>query len=42
MIMIVTVNIETLMSSNYSGFLKFSAFIIIAPGIFSDFFPACI
>ena len=27
---------------NYSVFFKFTVFLLIAPGIFSDFFPACI
>ena len=37
-----TVNIEISPLSNYSSFFKLAVFLIIAPEIFSDFFPACI
>ena len=40
--LIVTVNMEVLALSNYSVFFKLAVFVLIATGIFSDFFPVCI
>ena len=37
-----TVNMKILALGNYSGFLKSAVFLMIAPGIFSDFFLACV